>query len=371
MQKEFIGKDSLKKIKEIVNGESIKNVFLVTGKASFQLSGAGEILKNLLDGKNVTLFNSFQANPLIDEAEIGINLFNKSNPDIVIAVGGGSVLDMAKLIKILAAQNNLDYYKIIKNPNLIINKGVPLVAIPTTAGSGSQSTHFAVVYVNKNKYSLAHKYMLPEVAIVDPVLTYNTPKIVAASSAMDALSQAVESYWSAYANSESKVYAAKSIKLILRSIKSAVLDKDDFAMSEIALASHLAGKAINITKTTAPHAMSYILTSKFNIPHGHAVSLFLAPAALITYKIGDNLCNDVLDEICNFFECASIEEFYNKWIKLMHALGLTSKLKDLSIDMTHLDLIVSNVNIERLKNHPTLLNKKDLEDIVEIAIIGA
>ena len=112
---------------------------------------------------------------------------------MIIAIGGGSVIDMGKLINILDAQSNKNVSQLIKNSALVQSKGLPLIAIPTTFGTGSEATHFAVVYINKVKYSLAHSYILPDYAIVEPALSYKLPSKIAATSAMDALSQAVES----------------------------------------------------------------------------------------------------------------------------------------------------------------------------------
>jgi alcohol dehydrogenase class IV len=370
VQKEFIGKDSFKKIQYIVDELNAKRVLLVTGKKSFSLSGAKSKINKLLKNQEVTIFDDFQSNPRLEDVESGVNFVRQNNPDLIIAIGGGSVLDMAKLINILSVQNSVDFFYYIKNPNLINNKGVPLVAIPTTAGSGSQATHFAVVYIEKRKYSLAHNYLLPDYVVVDPALSYKTSKKVAASSAMDALSQAIESYWSLNATHESQHYARDAIKLILRSIDLAVNSKDKDAMQTMSLASHLSGKAINITKTTAPHAISYTLTSNFNIPHGYAVALLLAPVAYVSFNNASNKYKDIMKEIFELFDCKSIDEFYKIWIQLMQNCGLHSKLEDSNIFLDELDFIVDNINVERLKGHPVLLRRLDLEHIVRMAIIG-
>ena len=370
MQKEFIGKDSLKKIQEIIDRTDTKNIFLVTGRESFSLSGAKKALNNLLKGRKVIIFDSFQSSPQLEDVEQGVSLLRHNHSDLVVAIGGGSVIDMAKLINILVAQSDMDLFDIIKNPNLIKNKGIPLVAIPTTAGSGSQATHFAVAYVEKRKYSLAHDYLLPDYVIVDPVLSYKTSKKVAAISAMDALCQAIESYWSLNATHESQSYALDAIKLILGSINLAVNSKDKVAMQTMSLASHLSGKAINITKTTAPHAISYTLTSDFDIPHGYAVASLLAPVAYVSFNNASNKYKDVMNEVFELFDCRSVDEFCKIWRQLMQNCGLNSKLEDSNVPLNKLGFIVDNVNLERLKGHPVLLTRLDLERIVRMAITG-
>ena len=331
MQKEFIGKDSFKKIKYIVDELHAKRILLVTGKKSFSLSGAKYKIKKLLKDLEVIVFDDFQSNPRLEDAESGSNLVRQSNLDLIISIGGGSVLDMAKLINILSAQNDIDFFDIIKNPSLIDNKGIPLVAIPTTAGSGSQATHFAVVYIDKVKYSLSHRYILPNYAIVDPALSYSVPSNMAASCAMDSLSQAVESYWSVGSTKESRRYSSRAIKIILPALKESVVNNDNDAKDVMALAAHLSGKAINISKTTAAHALSYSMTTLFGIPHGHAVALTLGKFFSINYNANKNnildqrggiYLNKTMKELFNMFDCDTADCCHDKWYELMKLLDL-------------------------------------------------
>jgi len=375
MQKEFIGKDSFKKIKYIVDALNAKRILLVTGKKSFSLSGAKHKIKKILKDLEVIIFDDFQSNPRLEDAESGINLVRQNNPDLIISIGGGSVLDMAKLINILSAQNDIDFFDIIKNPNLINNKGTPLVAIPTTAGSGSQATHFSVVYIDKVKYSLSHSYILPNYAIVDPALSYNVPSNVAASCAMDSLSQAVESYWSVGSTKESRRYSAKAIKMILPALKKSIVNNDNDAKDIMAYAAHMSGKAINISKTTAAHALSYSMTALFGIPHGHAVALTLgkffgindnADKCNILDQRGGVYLNATMKELFNMFDCDTADCCHDKWYELMKLLDLEVNIVNLGIknieDIKH---IVNNVNIERIKNNPVLLDKKELFKIFD------
>jgi alcohol dehydrogenase len=370
MQKEFIGIGSLNEIYRILEENKAKTIFLVTGKKSFSLSGAEQKLNILLEKKEVTTFNNFSSNPKLRDVKKGIKLLQSVNSDLIIAIGGGSVIDMAKLISVLAVQKKSNLKDIIKEPALINAKGVPLVAIPTTSGSGSQATHFAVVYIENEKHSLAHKYVLPDYAIIDSSLSVSSPRNVAASSAMDALSQAVESIWSINSTIESKLYASEAIKLILNFVNLAIDKKNDDALQSISMAAHLSGKAINITKTTAPHAISYILTSDFNIAHGYAVALLITPVAYISFVKNDKEFNKSLDMIFKLFNCNTIDEFIKKWLNLMDSLGLHLSLKELGICYKDLEVIVKNVNMERMKNHPVSLKNKDLKQIVNAAYEG-
>ena len=185
-----------------------------------------------------------------------------------------SVIDFAKSLNIKISNNN-DFKSIVINNDSITNEGLPLVAIPTTAGTGSEATHFSVVYIKDIKQSLSHPLIKPAVAIVDPQFTYNLPPFITACSGLDAFCQAIESYWSVNSSDESKKYAIDAIVKIKNNLIDAVKTSSKESRHELSIASNLSGKAIDITKTTAPHAISYPLTKLFNIPHGYAVALIL------------------------------------------------------------------------------------------------
>jgi alcohol dehydrogenase class IV len=348
---EFLGCGSISNVQKIIQEHQAKTIFLVTGKKSFTQSGAEGILRPYLENKDVIRFSDFNINPQLEDAHLGIKVIKETKPDLIIAIGGGSVIDMGKLINILAAQpNNNNVSQIIKNRALIQKKGLPLIAIPTTAGTGSEATHFAVVYIDKVKYSLAHNYILPNYAIVEPVLNYFVPSKIAATSAMDALSQAVESYWAVGSTDESKEYASRAIKMILPILKQAVNNNDKEAKNTMALAAHLAGKAINITKTTAAHAISYPITTYFNVPHGHAVALTLGKFFLINAEMEDT---KTMAELYAMFGCSNAQECCDKWYDLMAQIELEINFNALGIHQpSDIELIINNVNLERLNNNP-------------------
>jgi alcohol dehydrogenase class IV len=270
-QKEYIGCGKLSALKQIIKEKSVKKILLVTGNYSYHQSEAKDKIQSYLHSVEISRFCEFSVNPKIDEAKKGIALIRSFEPDLILAIGGGSVIDMAKLINTLAVNcdNDNDNVRFVRDGKKNINKGKTLIAVPTTAGTGSEATHFAVAYINGKKYSIAHQCLLPDYVIIDPTLTYHMPKTVAASSGIDALSQAIESYWAINSTTKSKAYAEKSIKIILPNIIKAVCNKDIQSMNAMALGSNLSGKAINISKTTAAHAMSYSISALINISHWH------------------------------------------------------------------------------------------------------
>jgi alcohol dehydrogenase class IV len=371
-QKEFIGVGCINSIKEIIKETRAEKILLVTGKQSYVYCNAKSWIDKILNNIYTEQFNQFKVNPKLDDVYTGVRLLKNTKFDLVIAVGGGSVIDMAKLINILAVQKDSDLVKYINDNTLITAKGLPLVAIPTTTGTGSEATHFSVVYVDNVKYSLAHHFMLPNYAIVDAELSFNLPSHITAASGMDALSQAVESYWAVKSTQESKRFASEAIVLIHEVLQSAVAGnkKARIIMSK---AAHLAGKAINITTTTAPHAISYPITTFFGLQHGHAVALTLGKFFEINYIFHDD---DIIDprgrlyvkntmvELFKMFDSSTPLECKDNWYKLMSDIGLQIDVKAIGISKDEdINKVIDNINIDRLMNNPIKMSKNKIREI--------
>lgn len=373
-QAEYTGAGSINNLKDILEKINPRNIFLVTGKNSYRTSGAERILGEILKDKTVTLFNDVTGDPLIENIIKGMDIFIESDCDAVIAVGGGSVIDTAKSINILSSQD-ADPRSVIKSKQKIINKGKQFIAIPTTSGAGSEATHFAVVYMSKEKFSLAHEFILPDYSIIDPVLTYDLQPNVTATSGIDAFSQAVESYWNVNANDESKKYSQEAITFILENLKTAVIESTEESRANMSTAAHLAGKAINITKTTAPHAVSYAMTSYFGIPHGQAVCITLAEFLGYNFYVTESDSAEGLsmteirkniEDLLRIFNCSDLAGAKKLITDLIEGIGLKTKLSELNITSDNdINLICESVNPERLKNNPRNVTKESLAKILD------
>ena len=375
MQTEFIGKNSLNNIKKIISDLDAKKILLVTGKGSYKKSGSEKKLFECLGNTVIERFFDFEANPNIKDVQVGIGIISSFKPDLVIAIGGGSVIDIAKLINIFAAhvKKEKEIYEFVDKSESVNKPGLPLVAIPTTSGTGSEATHFAVVYIGNKKYSFAHKYVLPDFSIIDPSLSYSNPAYIKACSGFDALSQAIESFWAVGSTEESRGYSREAIRIILSSIEMAVVESDEKSMDRMSLAANLAGKGINISKTTAAHAVSYPITKFLDIPHGHAVALTLGSFFVINSNYSESQLNDVrgIDyfdniskELLNLFDCSGPKQASEKWSQIMTNVGLETNLKSIfrkkNIDY---DLIKKEINLERLNNNPVKVNSSQIEDL--------
>ncbi|NVM36399.1 MAG: phosphonoacetaldehyde reductase [Candidatus Lokiarchaeota archaeon] len=373
---EYLGYNSINKLSEILEKHSFHKIFLITGKGSFEKTSIKKVILEILKDYDFFQFNDFSPNPKINDIKKGLELFKKQKFDVILSVGGGSVIDMGKCISILSANYGSPEDFVLKKKK-INNKGVPLIRIPTTAGSGSEATHFAVVYIDKSKYSLGDSdYMQPEYVIVDPQFSNNLPKNLTAISGLDAFTQAIESYWNINSTNESKNYARKAIELIMKNILKVVYNPSSESRNNMALAANLSGKAINITKTTTCHAISYPITSYFNVPHGHAVALTLPSMIVFNSNVnkedvkdsrGVDYVKQIMKELISIIGVSNFTKAKEKVKNLIKNVGLETNLGKLGIKtQDDIEIVIKNgFNPERVKNNPRLLTETQLRSILE------
>ena len=355
------GINSFDNLEDFLKEKNPKSIFLVTGKKSYLKCGAKIKLEPILKKYNYTRFFDFEENPKIEDVKKGITLFNYHNCDLTIAIGGGSVIDIAKLINSLSKIPK-DLEETIK-ANWLEKKTFPFVAIPTTAGTGSEATHFAVLYIKGEKHSFAHKYVLPEYVIIDSQFTYSTPAYLTACTGADAFCQAIESMWATGGSAESKEYAEKAIVLVWNNLVEAVVNNNYAAKDAVMEGAYWAGKAINISKTTASHALSYKMTSLFNVPHGHAVAITLVHVMKVNY----DYAKEDIQRILSLISAEDLSDGVLKIEKFWSKIGLCMKLSQLGIEENQISEL-SNCNLERLKNNPALLSEDFIEKLFKSLI---
>jgi alcohol dehydrogenase class IV len=376
-QQHYQGDDGWAKIAEYLDAVSARNILLVTGNSMYRASGAEQALEPILREKEVTHLTCFHTNPRVEDVSQLLNqIDNKESYQVIIAVGGGSVIDTAKLLKAFWINPlSLDEYLSTEDDSELSPAALPLIAIPSTAGSGSEATRFAVVYKNKKKYSVEHDKLLPDFSVVIPPLLASVPQHVAASSGMDALCQGIESYWSIHSTDESRKLAAEAITLAWNWIEKAVNDRSSDALNHMAQASHLAGRAINITKTTAPHAISYPMTSYFGITHGHAVGLLTARFLTFNEGVTEEDCLDArgpewvkqrLREINIKLGVITGDQASDTLSKKVTSLGLEASFSQLGIKtQDDIELIIENgFDPERVKNNPRAINASSMRRLI-------
>lgn len=236
------------------------------------------------EGLSVVVFDAVEAEPRVEIADECASAGRKERCDFVLGVGGGSAMDTAKAAAVLVTNEGRakDYQGLDKVPK----PGLPKGMVPTTAGTGSEVT-FTAVFVNvdeRKKAGINSPFLYPEMSILDPELTLDLPPAVTASTGMDALTHAIESYTSKAANPVSEIFSKKAIRLIGQSLRQAVNHGSDLtARSDMLLGSLLAGIGLANAGVTAAHSLAYPLGGAYRIPHGVANALLLP--AVMAYNV--------------------------------------------------------------------------------------
>lgn len=355
-------------LKKFIDDKSFKKIFIIAGNQSFNLSGLKKFFQNIKD-KNIKFF--FKVNPYPKYEELikitkEIALFS---PDLIIAAGGGSVIDYAKIANVI----NIDSKTIlnIKNSSCKLkNSNRKLLAIPTTAGSGAEVTSNAVIYINDVKYSVEGELIKPDYFFLIPDFIIGASMKIKASAGFDAIAQAIESLMSRKSNNDSVEFAKKSLNLSLKHFTNFVLKPNQENTCAMSLAANLSGKAISISKTTAPHAVSYPFTALFNISHGHAVSLTLNKFMIYNFKNSHSSSVDFnLKERFNtlFYltKTKNIEDFNSFLLNITKEVKLENDFNKLGIDInSSISKILTDINDQRLSNNPVTLDKEIIKNLL-------
>lgn len=367
MNKNIINKgENIQTIIDWLKNNNLSKIFLITDKNSFELSGSKSYIQPILNQYAYVHYNDFSENPNIEDVYYGIKIINNEKCDCCISIGGGSIIDMGKLISYLMEETT-------KDPNLIVQKKlgnvkrkIPICAIPTTAGSGAESTHFAVIYIDNKKHSLAHGTILPDIVNLNPKLSYTMSPYLKAITGLDALAQGIESFWSKNATIQSRKYSIAAIELVWNNLKQSVLINDFNAHKNVVIGSNLAGKAINIAKTTAAHALSYYFTTKHKIKHGHAVALTLGKVYQFNYEKATNSNNDKGQVFNKLNKLLGIEENPRVVIEdFISDLNVELEYSKLKVSISkELPSLKKDINIERLSNNLFKIDDNDFERLI-------
>lgn len=371
MQKVIEGIDKLQEILETIN---TRKLFMVIDSSYPFIN-----IKDQIEGTAVAkvTFSDFTPNPLFEDVCKGIDLFLKENCDSILAVGGGSSIDVAKCIKlaVLAKEGRDSLIPPLVSECLDIDgRKIPFIAIPTTAGTGSESTHNAVMYYQSSKQTVTNDGILPDYALLEPKVLATLPLYQKKCTMLDALCQGIESWWSVNSTDESKHYAKTAVELITKNWHKYIFDNDAFAATQIMLAANYAGRAINISATTAAHAMSYKITSMYKLPHGHAVAVCLPeiweymtahPEHCIDPR-GKEYLTDIFNQISKGLGTSGSKEsiaFVRDLMKEMNMNNPVAVNKE-----QELDILAGSVNPVRLKNNPIYLESNVLRDLYNAII---
>jgi len=276
----IFGEGSLKRVGEEAKKFG-KKVLIVTGKSSAKKSGSLDDVVNALASHNlqVEVFNKVEPDPSVETVEEGAKVAKKCAVEVVIGLGGGSSMDAAKGIALLMTNKGsiTDYF----GTDKVKEAAIPVIAIPTTAGTGSEVTKYAVVTERKKmlKQIIGSFHISPVLAILDPMLTLSMPASLTANTGVDALSHAIESYVCTKANPVSDILALESIRLIAEALPGAVSQPENIEVrKKMLFASSIAGIALTSSGAGIIHGMGYSITLYYGAPHGLANALLMPEA---------------------------------------------------------------------------------------------
>ena len=329
---------------EIFEKEKIHKVLLVCDGAFDYLRTKDEYMDLNIP---YAIFNEFTPNPLYEDVVKGVKLFREEECDAVLAIGGGSSIDVAKCIKLYSGMDDTKVYL----EQEYKENDVTLIAIPTTSGTGSESTRYAVIYYEGKKQSVTHDSIVPKYAILDYRNLVTLPLYQKKCTMLDAMCQSIESWWSVNATKESREYSRHALNTLMFNMKDYLANKDD-GNAEMLVASNYAGKAINITQTTAAHAMSYKLTSLYGIPHGRAV--FMGLPSIWKLMEERSILPDVFSDIAYTLGYTCVADAIGYLESLNEQLFENDKV---TMNEGDIDLLVKSVNPTRLKNNPLELTE--------------
>jgi alcohol dehydrogenase class IV len=336
----------------LVCDESIR--FLKDISAHFEAIGSR--------GIQLVRFSDFQPNPLYESVIAGIQVFLQNNCSAIIAVGGGSAMDVAKCIKLFS---NMDHGRNYLEQAIVPNS-IPFLAIPTTAGTGSEATRYAAIYYNDAKQSVTSESIIPEAVLLDPGVLKTLPAYQKKSTMMDAFCHALESFWSVNSTEESRRFSKQAIELVLQNMDGYLANTED-GNAGMLLAANTAGKAINITQTTAGHAMCYKITSLFHCAHGHAAALcdrvlfpwMLDNSHLCIDSRGEDFLKDIFQQIAGAMGCDTPKEAVDRLNAIFDKLGFENPFAT----EEQFAILKLSVNPVRLKNHPIKLDTETIDSL--------
>lgn len=342
------GNGRVREIKDVAAEMGLTEGGLLVSEKLFATNGTAEKIVKDSEGTISEIFSDFSPNPDVTEVDKAAALIREKHLKFVVAMGGGSAMDLAKSAASIAFTNDsiADYHGTGK---AMPQEHLPIIAVPTTAGTGSEVTCVSVL-TNRalgKKAPIVSDGFSPSVAIIDPELTYSVPPHVTASTGMDVLSQAIEGYWSKGHQPICDACAIHAAPLVFKYLPIAVAEPDNAeARQKMCEASVIAGLAFTLPKTTSSHACSFPLTNIYGIPHGEACGLTLDWFA----RVNADAQHGRVQEFARAIGFKNVDAMADAIQELKVKVGLRTGLKDLNLNAEQI------ADLVRISRHPNLYN---------------
>ena len=365
------GPGSIDSLKEVVADFNARNVLIISDKG---VAGAGLIARPqaLVEeaGASVSIIDDTPPEPSVEQVESILAAAQGTAWDLVIGIGGGSAMDVAKIVAVML--NNDVKLRDLLNKAPIPRRGIPTVMVPTTAGTGSEATPNSIILVPEDelKVGIVSPKLMPDCVILDPQMTLGLPPAITASTGMDALCHAIECYTSKKGNPFSEMIALKAIRLISRSIREAFKNgKNLDARHDMLLGAFYGGMCIATSSTTAVHALAYPLGGKYRIAHGISNAILL-PYVMQFNAVGNEAkFRDIAEamgiDIAQLSDAEATQAFIAALFAFNHDLEIPANLKRWNITEADLETLVEGAaKVTRLlDNNPRPMNKDDIRAV--------
>jgi len=353
----LFGKGKIDQLDQICKSHNLKNGLLVCDPMFAENGLAAKVVAFAPD--TITcVFSDITPNPTVENVNACTQLIRDKNISFIVALGGGSSLDCAKAASVVAYTGHpVQYFH--SQGGKVIEPGIPVLAVPTTAGTGSEVTNVAVLSDHKLgiKGPMASDFMYPKLAIIDPLLTLTVPAKVVASTGLDVLSHALEGYWSKNHQPICDAYAIYAAKIVFENLYRSYSDNQDIdAREKMCVASLIAGLAFAHPKTAASHACSFPLTNIYHIPHGEACAFTLDALIGINSEVDFSRIN----EFARMAGFTSPHEMQNKVTELKKKTGMCCTLMEAGIDIADLPKLVGACKHPNLLNNPVEMTEERL-----------
>jgi alcohol dehydrogenase class IV len=366
-RKILFGTGTFSRLGEVCRGNG-RRALLVTGRTALRRSGKLAQAEEMLAaaGIAVRLFEGVENDPSLATCDRAIAAARDAGCDMVVSIGGGSALDVGKIVAAMLPQpfTIRDFFRGQRNlekPSLFF------VAVPTTAGTGSECTRVSVLTDEEThvKKGIRHEFMVPQAALVDPELTLGLPPEVTAQSGMDALTQAIECCVGRNANPASDALALQAIELLARHLPAAVDDGSKIQNREpVALGSLLTGLAFTNTALGAVHGLAHPVGALFHVPHGLACALLLPHVCEFNLPAQP----EKFDRIADRIGCKSGREVPAALSALNRRVGITGRLGEFGVEESAFPRIVADSRSGSTANNPRLASDADLAEILRKTI---
>ena len=367
----YFGKGSRNELSDEIKKRDFKKVFLVSDKALVE-AGVTKKIEEVLENANIpyVLYSDIKPNPSIKNVLDGVDACKKSGTDVIVAVGGGSSIDTSKGISIVMTNPDRADIRSLNGASNTVNRGMPIIALPTTAGTAAEVTINYVITDEENKVKMVcvDPNDIPILSIIDSELMASMPKSLAAATGLDALTHAVEGYITKAHNEMSDMFHMKAIEMIFKYLPAAVNDKDEEAIEMMGMAQYIAGMGFSNVGLGIVHSMAHQLGAVYDTPHGIANAILLPTVMRFNGEVCYERFRDILIklgyDVANSSKEEVIDTFVNKIKELSAAVGVTQTVSEVGGKEEDLEMLAKKAMEDPCK--PGNPRDVSIEDFIEL-----